>query len=143
MNSKSTSPGNRAAAQHNPPASSKTASQQGHSGHSCELPVQDATKCNTANDACSQTLNTGSSKIDDMEPRNQALQAGRKTGGGKKERERCSISSTVQQQQGDGHMAKNGERAKTRRVDVSKKAMKGIIGRGSQMGRLTTVHVAS
>lgn len=145
MNSKSSSAGNRSAAQRNPSLSSKTANQQDHSGHSsCELPVQDVTKCNIATDASSRTPNDGSNKIDEMEIRSQASQAGKKTEARKKERETGTINTTVHQQQGHSHMVKKGERVKTRRGgDVGKKAMKGgIVGRGSEMGHLT-VHVAS
>eukprot|EP00268_Persea_americana_P025698 TRINITY_DN2502_c0_g1_i4.p1 TRINITY_DN2502_c0_g1~~TRINITY_DN2502_c0_g1_i4.p1 ORF type:complete len:637 (-),score=162.62 TRINITY_DN2502_c0_g1_i4:274-2184(-) len=146
MNSKSPSAGNRSAAQRNPSLSSKTANQQDHSGHSsCELPVQDVSKCNIATNASSQTPNDGSNQIDEMEIRSQASQAGKKTEARKKERETGTINNTVQQQQGHSHMVKKGERVKTRRGggDVGKKAMKGgIVGRGSEMGHLT-VHVAS
>lgn len=136
--SKSRSPGSRAGAQRNSPALSKTAVEHGSSCEPQNRGVSES-RVGCKSDANSQTSTNGSDKVDEPRMRNRLSQTGRKTEPAKKDIEKVKSSNIVQQQQVD---TRKGERVKTGRGDISKKAIKGVIGTSSGMGNLA-VHVAS
>ncbi|KAL6007345.1 hypothetical protein ACLOJK_032842 [Asimina triloba] len=110
--------------------------------HPQTLEAKDSNATSEANVNC-QTLIKRTNESEGTGSQNYALEAIKQTRMGKKERNKGKPSSATQCQDGDAtSKVKEGERAKQKRPGVSRKVMKDVVDRSSDVDRLA-VHVAS